>query len=161
MSALSPDCATALGEAAASALQQQPSHLALAHCVRDGMVQTYDVLALPTSSRWGGTLVGIYVNERGAAVQSARRDLSTTDDGVLSLATLRDARRKPFDFQIVHHNKAASRAAEGAGGRACSGAGSAKAAICFARPKSIERLLEVVSQRQRAISSRSTAMTAT
>lgn len=63
---LSPDCATALSEAAASALATGRPHQASAHCVRDGMVRTYDLLALPTSSRWGATLVGVYVNERGA-----------------------------------------------------------------------------------------------
>ncbi len=66
LSALSPDCATALGEAAANALSNGRPHLAIAHSVRDGLVQTYDVLALPTSSRWGGTLIGPYINERAA-----------------------------------------------------------------------------------------------
>jgi hypothetical protein len=64
LAALPPDCATALGEAAASALANNRPYLAAAHCVRNGMVQTYDILALPTSSRWGGTLIGVYVNER-------------------------------------------------------------------------------------------------
>ena len=27
-------------------------------------MQIYDVLALPTSSRWGHTLIGVYVDER-------------------------------------------------------------------------------------------------
>src|ERR1700729_1358530 len=58
LSTLPPDCATALGEAAASALANSRPHLAMAHCVRDGLVQTYDILAFPTSSRWGGTLIG-------------------------------------------------------------------------------------------------------
>ena len=58
LTALSPDCATALGEAAASALANSRPYLAVAHCVRDGLVRTYDILALPTSSRWGGTLIG-------------------------------------------------------------------------------------------------------
>src|ERR1700676_3033295 len=66
LSALPPDCATALGEAAASALANSRPHLAVAHCVRDGLVRTYDILALPTSSRWGGTLIGAYINERGS-----------------------------------------------------------------------------------------------
>src|ERR1700677_2759262 len=64
LSALSPDCATSLGEPAASALKNNRPYLAAAHCVRDGLVQTYDILALPTTSRWGGTLIGAYVNER-------------------------------------------------------------------------------------------------
>jgi len=108
LSALSPDCATVLHEAAASALNNNRPHLALAHCVRDGMVKTYDVLAMPTASRWGGTLVGAYVNEQGAQYNLLDAIFANTEDGVLSLATLRDARQKPFDFQIVHHNKAAS-----------------------------------------------------
>jgi hypothetical protein len=43
LDALPPDCATALGEAAANALQNSRPYLANAHCVRDGVVRTYDV----------------------------------------------------------------------------------------------------------------------
>jgi diguanylate cyclase (GGDEF)-like protein/PAS domain S-box-containing protein len=109
LSALSPDCATALGEAAANALANSRPYLAVAHCVRDGLVRTYDILALPTSSRWGGTLIGTYVNERAAQYNLLDAIFSTTDEGVLSLATIRDAGGNPFDFQIVHHNQGASR----------------------------------------------------
>ena len=109
LSALSPDCATALGEAAANALANSRPHLAVAHCVRDGLVQTYDVLALPTSSRWGGTLIGAYVNERAPQYNLLDAIFSTTDEGVLSLAAIRDSGGQPFDFQIVHHNQGASR----------------------------------------------------
>jgi len=100
LSALSPDCATALSEAALNAV---------AHCVRDGLVQTYDILALPTSSRWGSTLIGTYVNERAPQYNLLDAIFSTTDEGVLSLATIRDSAGEPFDFQIVHHNQGASR----------------------------------------------------
>jgi diguanylate cyclase (GGDEF)-like protein/PAS domain S-box-containing protein len=109
LSALSPDCATALGEATANALANGRPHLAVAHSVRDGLVQTYDVLALPTSSRWGGTLIGAYVNERAPQYNLLDAIFSTTDEGVLSLAALRDSGGQPFDFQIVHHNQGASR----------------------------------------------------
>ena len=95
LSALPPDCATALHEAAASALQNSRPHLALAHCVRDGMVRTYDVLAMPTASRWGGTLVGTYVNERNAQYNLLDAVFANTEDGVLSLAAIRDARGMP------------------------------------------------------------------
>jgi diguanylate cyclase (GGDEF)-like protein/PAS domain S-box-containing protein len=107
VSALSPDCSTALSESASTALQSGRPHLALAHCVRDGMVRTYDVLALPTASRWGGTLVGTYVNERSEQYNLLDAIFANTEEGVLSLATLRDAAQKPFDFQIVHHNQGA------------------------------------------------------
>jgi diguanylate cyclase (GGDEF)-like protein/PAS domain S-box-containing protein len=109
LSALSPDCATALGEASASALANSRPWLAAAHCVRDGLVRTYDILALPTSSRWGGTLIGAYVNERGPHYNLLDTIFSTTDEGVLSLAAIRDSSGQPSDFQIVHHNQGASR----------------------------------------------------
>jgi diguanylate cyclase (GGDEF)-like protein/PAS domain S-box-containing protein len=110
--ALAPDCATALGEAAASALENGRPHLAAAYCVRDGMVRTYDVLALPTFSRWRSTLIGVYVNERAAQYNLLDAIFSTTDDGVVSLATIRDAGGRPFDFQVVHHNSGAERLLE-------------------------------------------------
>ncbi len=109
LSALPPDCATALGEAAANGLRNGRPYLAMAHCVRDGMVRTYDVLALPTSSRWGVTLVGTYVNERAAQYNLLDAIFSTTEEGVVSLATLRDAEGRPCDFQVVHHNQGASK----------------------------------------------------
>ncbi len=77
--------------------------------MRDGIVQAYDVLALPTFSRWGGTLIGAYVNERSAPYNLLDAVFSRTDEGVLSLATLRDGAGQPFDFQVVHHNEGASR----------------------------------------------------
>ena len=109
LSALPPDCATALGEAAANALRNNRPYLATAHCVRDGLVRTYDILALPTSSRWGGTLLGAYVNERAPQYNLLDAIFSTTDEGVLSLAAIRDSGGEPFDFQVVHHNEGASR----------------------------------------------------
>jgi len=109
LSALPPDCATALGEAASNALANGRPHLASAYCVRDGLVRSYDVLALPTSSRWGGTLVGTYVNERDAQYNLLDTIFTATDDGVLSLAAIRDAGGQPFDFQIVHLNQGAAR----------------------------------------------------
>src|SRR6202012_2423231 len=109
LAALSPDCATALGEATANALTNSRPYLATAHCVRAGLVRTYDVLALPTASRWGGTLIGTYVNERGGQYNLLDTIFSATDEGVLSLAAIRDAKGRPFDFQIVHLNQGAAR----------------------------------------------------
>ncbi|MBR0872994.1 EAL domain-containing protein [Bradyrhizobium tropiciagri] len=110
LSALPPDCATALTEATANAHENCRPYLASAHCVRDGVVRTYDVLALPTRSRWGGgTLVGVYVNERNTQYNLLDTIFSATDEGVLSLAAIRDARGEPADFQIVHLNQGAAR----------------------------------------------------
>ncbi|WGS03135.1 EAL domain-containing protein (plasmid) [Bradyrhizobium sp. ISRA443] len=109
MQALPPDCATVLNEAASNATASKRPALATVHCVREGMVRTYDVLALPTLSRWGGTLIGAFVNERGAQYNLLDAIFSATDDGVISLSPIRDARGRPSDFQIVHHNQAAAR----------------------------------------------------
>src|ERR1700761_2659356 len=78
---LSPDCATSLAEAAISALSKCRPYTAVAHCVRNGMVRTYDLLALPTSSRWGHTLIGVYVNERDAQYNLLDAIFSTTGEG--------------------------------------------------------------------------------
>jgi diguanylate cyclase (GGDEF)-like protein/PAS domain S-box-containing protein len=143
VSALPPDCATALGEAAASALANSRPYLAVAHCVRGGVVQIYDVLALPTSSRWGGTLIGVYVNERATQYNLLDAIFSTTDEGVLSLATIRDSEGRPFDFQIVHHNQGASKLLKlPSAGLLWSRLGAGGNLLC--RPEVIERLLDVV-----------------
>jgi diguanylate cyclase (GGDEF)-like protein/PAS domain S-box-containing protein len=104
---IAPDCATVLSESASHALANGAPYLAAAHCVRDGMVRIYDVLALPTASRWGGTLVGTYINERNAQYNLLDAIFSTTEEGVLSLAAIRGAGGDPFDFQVVHHNQGA------------------------------------------------------
>lgn len=104
-----PDCARALTEAANCALQTGRPHLASAHCVRDGLVQTYDILALPTASRWGVKLVGAYVNEQGPRYNLVDAIFSSTDEGIISLAAIRNSANRAFDFQIVHHNQGATR----------------------------------------------------
>jgi diguanylate cyclase (GGDEF)-like protein/PAS domain S-box-containing protein len=109
LDSLTPDCAMALAEAASCALQTNRPHMSVAHCVRDGHVHTYDILALPTSSRWGGRLIGAYVNEQGARYNLVDAIFSSTDEGIVSLAAIRDSASKAFDFQIVHLNQGASR----------------------------------------------------
>ncbi|RED41992.1 diguanylate cyclase/phosphodiesterase [Rhodopseudomonas thermotolerans] len=108
LDALSPDCGTALAQAASGALQNKRPHLGTAHCVRDGIVQRYTLLALPTASRWGGTLVGVYVNEERHRYNLLDAIFSSTDDGIVALTAIRGPDRKPFDFQIVHVNSGAS-----------------------------------------------------
>jgi len=109
LAALPPDCASALAQAAAGALKNRQPHQGVANCVRDGIVQKYDLLALPTASRWGGTLIGVYVNEQGTRYNLLDAIFASTDDGILSLAAMRDSDHRPIDFQIVHLNDGASR----------------------------------------------------
>lgn len=109
LDAFPPDCAMVLSEAVANARRSRKPHLAAAHCVRDGLVQIYDILALPVASRWGGTMTSIYVNQRGAQYSLLDAVFSAADDGILSLATIRDAEGQPADFQIVHLNQGTAR----------------------------------------------------
>ncbi|MDU6750469.1 MAG: sensor domain-containing diguanylate cyclase, partial [Bradyrhizobium sp.] len=47
-------------------------------------------------------------NERSAQYNLLDAIFSTTDDGVISLATIRDSAGAPRDFQVVQHNRAAA-----------------------------------------------------
>ncbi len=132
LSELSPDCATALGEAAASAIQNCRPHLATAHCVRDGVVRTYDMLALPTLSRWGGTLIGIYVNERGTAIQSARYDLLNHRRGGGVAGSGPRFRRLPVRLPDRAPQRGRLASAEACHPPNCCGAGSAPEETCCA-----------------------------
>ena len=143
ISQLSPDCATVLTEAAACALNNNRPYLSAAHCVRDGLVQTYNVLALPTSSRWGHTLIGVYINERAPQYNLLDAIFSATDEGVLSLATIRDSQGRPFDFQIVHHNAGAARLLKRPSAELLWQRLSSRGNLLCSR-EVIERLLEVV-----------------
>ncbi|SDH44559.1 hypothetical protein SAMN05216338_1009106 [Bradyrhizobium sp. Rc2d] len=95
MDALRADCASVLREAASNALANSHPHPAAAHCMSDGIVRIYDVLALPTFSRWGGMLVGTYVNQRAAEYNLLDAIYSKTDDALISLSTIRDATGQP------------------------------------------------------------------
>jgi hypothetical protein len=159
LGALSPDCATVLGESAANALRHHRPHLALAHCVRDGVVRTYDVLALPTASRWGGTLVGTYVNERNTQYNLLDAVFANTEEGMLSLATLRDAGQKPCDFQVCITTGRLLRCYR-CHRKTCNGDVSAQAGICCARAK-CRSACSRPSSTATATKSRSTAAIAT
>ncbi|WP_458760461.1 putative bifunctional diguanylate cyclase/phosphodiesterase [Afipia sp. TerB] len=107
--ALPPDCGLALEEAVACAQRNGAPYQTTVHCVRDGLVQAYDLLVLPMTSRWGVTLSGAYVNARGLKYNLLDAIVCATDDGILSLAAIRDAAGQPFDFQIVQLNQGTAR----------------------------------------------------
>ena len=106
---VSPDCSLMLEEAVVAALCSDMPYLTTAHCVRDGYVHAHDILALPLTLRWGGFVVGVYAKERGSRYNLLDAVFAGTDDGILSLAALRDARGEPVDFQIVHLNGGAAK----------------------------------------------------
>jgi diguanylate cyclase (GGDEF)-like protein/PAS domain S-box-containing protein len=106
---LTAECATALAEASAKALRLARPHLANAFCVRNGMVESYDLLALPLSCRWAQSMTAIYVRERGDRYNLVDAVFQATDQGIVTLVAVRDEQNRPSDFQIVDLNNGASR----------------------------------------------------
>jgi diguanylate cyclase (GGDEF)-like protein/PAS domain S-box-containing protein len=105
---LPPDCAAAIRKSMSYAHAMSAPYLSVAHCVRDGQVRTYDVMALPLDNRWGATLTALYVRERGVPYNLIDAIFQSTNDGMLALAAIRDASGMPVDFQIVDLNRGAS-----------------------------------------------------
>jgi diguanylate cyclase (GGDEF)-like protein/PAS domain S-box-containing protein len=103
------DCAAPLAEILVQALHAGQPVATEARRVRDGMVETFEVLALPMSSRWGSTLLAAYVREHGTRYNLVDTIFRSTDEGILALATMRDAEGRPIDFQIVAFNEGAAR----------------------------------------------------
>jgi hypothetical protein len=56
---LPSDCRTILREVIAQSLHRSEPVFTIAHRVRDGLVEKYEVLALPMSCRWGPPVVAI------------------------------------------------------------------------------------------------------
>ena len=109
ISDLSPECAMALTDASANALRLAKPYLASAFRVRNGIVESYDVLALPMSCRWGQSMIAVYICEKGERYNLVDTIFQATDQGIVTLATIRDEQDRPVDFQIVDLNNGASR----------------------------------------------------
>jgi diguanylate cyclase (GGDEF)-like protein/PAS domain S-box-containing protein len=107
--ALPRDCAVPLADILMQALRAGQPVGTEARRVRDGMVETFEVLAMPLSCRWGRTLFAAYVREHGSRYNLVDTIFRATDEGILALAAVRDAGGQPIDFQIVALNEGAAR----------------------------------------------------
>ncbi|HLW90224.1 MAG TPA: EAL domain-containing protein [Roseiarcus sp.] len=109
---LSPESGLALNEAITRALDTNEPSIAAAHRLRDGLVETYDVLALPLANRWGEPLVCAYVRARGAGYNLVDAIFRSTTQGILALGAVRGAAGaagEVVDFQVVALNEGACR----------------------------------------------------
>jgi len=102
------DCAVALAEALAKAVAARAPVPYRMHRVADGMVETYEMLAFPMSCRWGPPIVGVYVAEAGARYNLVDAIFRSTDEGIVALATIRNAAGAAIDFQVVAFNEGAA-----------------------------------------------------
>jgi diguanylate cyclase (GGDEF)-like protein/PAS domain S-box-containing protein len=105
---LSPECSGTLAGVVAQALDASQPRSCIAHRVRDDIVETYEVLALPLKSRWGPPLIAVHVQETGRRYSLVSTIYRSTDDGMLALAALRDGEGSVIDLKIVALNAAAA-----------------------------------------------------
>ncbi len=106
---LLPDSALALSSASDMAIQSGEPHLAQANCARDGLVQRYDLFAMPLANRWGPPIVAVYVRENGPRYSLVDAIFRSTDEGVIALAAVQNEDEQTIDFQIVDLNVGAAR----------------------------------------------------
>ncbi len=93
-------------------------HLAAAHCVRDGLVQIYDVLALPVAvalgrHAWSASMSTSAAPSTICSMRSSPRPTTASCRWRQSAMP----HGQPFDFQIVHLNRGAARLLQAAAGR--------------------------------------------
>jgi diguanylate cyclase (GGDEF)-like protein/PAS domain S-box-containing protein len=108
LSEISPDCLAPTLQAIGESLQSQQPVKSVAYRVRNGLVESYELLFLPTACRWGAPLVAIYVHECGSRYDLVDGIFNATRDGILALAAIRDAAGVTHDLQIVAFNEAAA-----------------------------------------------------
>ena len=77
--------------------------------VRGGMVETFELLALPLWCRWGSTLLAVHISEAGTPFNLIDTIFRSTEEAILALAAVRDGTGLPVDFQVVAFNAKALR----------------------------------------------------
>ncbi len=98
----------ALHDAVACALKKGAPVEAVAHAVANGLVCSYDLVALPLSNRWGPPLCQVYMKERDQKYSLVEAICNLTNDGVVALAVIRDATRIACDCEIIALNEGAA-----------------------------------------------------
>jgi diguanylate cyclase (GGDEF)-like protein/PAS domain S-box-containing protein len=107
---LPADCAIALNDSVVAAAATSNPTSSTAYRVRDGLVETYDVLAMPLANRWGAPLMAVYVRERGNRFELVESIYRSTNEGMIALAAVREPNgTEVVDFQILDLNDGAER----------------------------------------------------
>ncbi len=107
---LPADCAVALNDVVIAAAAASKPSSSTAYRVRDGLVETYDVLAMPLANRWGAPLMAVYVRERGSRFELVDSIYRSTNEGMIALVAVREPDGiDVVDFQILDLNDGAER----------------------------------------------------
>jgi len=102
------DCAIALDDVLARAIEAGAPVPYRMYRVAEGMVETYEMLAFPMACRWGPPLMGVYVGEAGTRYNLVDTIFRSTNEGIVALAAVRNATGAAVDFQIVAVNQGAA-----------------------------------------------------
>jgi diguanylate cyclase (GGDEF)-like protein/PAS domain S-box-containing protein len=107
---LPADCAIALNDGVVAAAAACKPSSSTAYRVRDGLIETYDVLAMPLANRWGAPLMAVYVRERGSRFELVDSIYRSTNEGMIALVAIRAPNGADVvDFQILDLNDGAER----------------------------------------------------
>ncbi len=96
-----------LCECVGRAVEQTAPAFSLAHFVRDGMVTSYEILALPLHWRSGDSLAMVFVRQRTVKYSLAETLFNASKAGLVTMASLRHAGDQTLDFQVVGLNESA------------------------------------------------------
>ena len=100
----------ALEEAGSRALETGLPASGIASLVRDGLVVTVDLTALPLASRWSADpCILVHALPRPETISLVEAIARATDEGLMGLSALRGVNGRVFDFQIVSANEGAAR----------------------------------------------------
>ena len=109
LSEAAPDATFALREVFTGALETRQPQQSVMHRVRGGVVEAYNLLAMPLAYRWGAPVLLAFVEPLGARYSLLDAMVSTSDEGLIALVAIRDDNGRASDFRIISVNEGAAR----------------------------------------------------
>jgi hypothetical protein len=102
------DCGRLLRQSVRRALARSQPERHTASRVEDGIVERYEILALPLLTKWGFPVVLVYVGALGIRASLIERVYQSTHEGLVAFTPVRDDEGRVSDLQIVTLNAGSS-----------------------------------------------------
>ena len=103
------DCARLLGQIVRRALRSCVPEQQIASRVENGIVEVYEILALPLKTHWGFPVTLVHVSQPKARSSLVEQVYQSTREGVLALTPVWNEQDQLCDFQIVTLNAGAAK----------------------------------------------------
>ncbi|RUP17416.1 EAL domain-containing protein [Methylobacterium sp.] len=103
------DCARLLGQIVRRALRSCQPEQQIASRVENGIVEVYEITALPLQTHWGFPVTLVHVSQPKTRSSLVEQVYQSTREGVLALTPVWDEQDQLCDFQIVTLNAGAAR----------------------------------------------------